>query len=96
MWTEKGRKDKRCQERVRNRFLLGYDANGNLTKPIDRLGWEIDYVYDTLNRPTAEKWYDGASLVRTISYTLDAAGRLTQASEKGTFWFLASGNGYSN
>src|SRR5262249_27702054 len=57
------------------------DANGNLTKRIGRLGREIDYVYDTLNRQTGEKWYDGATLVRTISYTLDAAGQLTQATD---------------
>jgi len=58
-----------------------YDDAGNLTERIDRLGREIEYVYDKGNRQTHEKWYDGMTLVRTISYTYDVAGRLDSATD---------------
>jgi len=38
---------------------------------------EINCASDTLNRRTDEDRYDGASLVRTIGYSLDTAGWLT-------------------
>jgi RHS repeat-associated protein len=38
-------------------------------------------VYDNLYRNTAEKWYDGTTLVRTLSFTYDAASQLTAASD---------------
>ena len=58
-----------------------YDAVGNLTERIDRLGRKIVWEYDNLYRNTAEKWYDGANLVRTLSFTFDAASQLTAASD---------------
>ena len=58
-----------------------YDDVGNLTERIDRLGRKIEYVYDKGNRQTHEKWYDGMTLVRTIGYTYDAAGRLDSATD---------------
>jgi YD repeat-containing protein len=40
------------------------------------------FVYDNLNRRTAEQWRDGSNNVtRTISFVFDAAGQLTQASD---------------
>jgi RHS repeat-associated protein len=58
-----------------------YDAVGNLTERIDRLGRKTTWDYDGLYRNTAEKWYDGASLVRTLSFQYDAASQLTAASD---------------
>jgi RHS repeat-associated protein len=60
---------------------FSYDDAGNLTERIDRLGREIEYVYDKANRQTHEKWYDGITLVRTMTYTYDAAGHLDQATD---------------
>jgi YD repeat-containing protein len=58
-----------------------YDAAGNLTERVDRLGRKIEYVYDNLYRNTAEKWWNGTTLVRTLSFTFDAASQLTAASD---------------
>jgi RHS repeat-associated protein len=58
-----------------------YDTAGNLTERVDRLGRKIEYVYDNLDRNTAEKWYTGTTLVRTLSFTFDAASQLTAASD---------------
>lgn len=63
---------------------FAYDDAGNLTERIDRLGRKIEWVYDKANRQTDEKWYDGTTLVRTIGYTYDAAGRLSQATDPAT------------
>jgi RHS repeat-associated protein len=60
---------------------LSNDAVGNLTERIDRLGRKTVWEYDSLDRGTAEKWYDGASLVRTLSYSYDAAGQLLSAAD---------------
>jgi RHS repeat-associated protein len=56
---------------------------GNLQDRIDRDGRKIHCDYDKANRPTDEKWYDTdlTTLVRTISYTYDNAGRLYQATD---------------
>jgi YD repeat-containing protein len=35
---------------------FGYDANSNLVKQVDFKGQERDFVFDDLNRETAEKW----------------------------------------
>jgi len=65
-----------------------YDAAGNLTDRIDRDGRKIHYDYDNANRNTAEKWYatDLTTLVRTIGFSYDAAGRLSEATDpSGTY-----------
>jgi YD repeat-containing protein len=49
---------------------------GNLTERVDRLGKKIVYEYDNLCRNKAEKWYDGESLVRTLSFSFSADGEL--------------------
>jgi len=73
---------------------FAYDGVGNLTERVDRLGRETDYLYDKANRPTDEKWYDGATLVRTISYTYDTAGRLYQATDPdSTYGYTYNGLG---
>jgi YD repeat-containing protein len=52
------------------------------------LGRKTVYEYDNLYRNTAEKWYDGSTLVRTLGFTFDAASRLTQATDlAGTYGF---------
>ncbi|MCI0359337.1 MAG: hypothetical protein L0211_12735 [Planctomycetaceae bacterium] len=58
-----------------------YDAAGNLTKRIDRLGRILQFEYDTLNHLTAEKWYDGTTLVRTLSFSYDAADQLLSVTD---------------
>jgi YD repeat-containing protein len=45
------------------------------------LGRITQYTYNTLDEVTAEKWYDGATLVRTIGFTYNDAGELTQATD---------------
>src|SRR5262249_29727977 len=46
-----------------------YDGVGNLVHRVDRLGRIINYEYDKANRNTYEKWYNGTTLVRTISFS---------------------------
>ncbi len=58
-----------------------YDAVGNLTEKVDRLGRKTVWEYDNRYRNTAEKWYDGSTLVRTLSFTYNAASALTAASD---------------
>ncbi|MCI0361774.1 MAG: hypothetical protein L0211_25085, partial [Planctomycetaceae bacterium] len=58
-----------------------YDAASNVTERVDRLGRKIEYVYDNLDRSTAERWWNGSTLVRTLSFTFDAANQLTAASD---------------
>jgi len=58
-----------------------YDAASNVVEYTDRNGRVTVYEYDDLQRRTAEKWMDGASVVRTLSYTYDAASQLTSASD---------------
>ena len=54
---------------------------GNLTERVDRLGRKLVFEYDNLYRTTAEKWYDGINLVRTLSFSYDAAGQLLTADD---------------
>jgi YD repeat-containing protein len=58
-----------------------YDLAGNLSAKIDRLNRRTEFEYDALGRRTAEKWYNGMSLVRTIAFEYDAAHRLTEAND---------------
>ena len=48
----------------------------------DRDGRVTRYTYDHLGRKISEEWLaaDGVDVLRTISYSFDAAGRLTRAS----------------
>ncbi|MEW4566205.1 RHS repeat-associated core domain-containing protein [Bremerella sp. JC770] len=58
-----------------------YDAAGNVVEYTDRNGRVTVYEYDDLQRRTAEKWMDGASIVRTLSYAYDTASQLITASD---------------
>ena len=58
-----------------------YDDALDLVAKVDRLGRRTEYDYDELHRNVAEKWYDGISLVRTISFDFDAAGQLLEAND---------------
>lgn len=58
-----------------------YDAVSNLIERVDRLGRKTVWEYDSRYRATNEKWYDGVTLVRTLSFTYDAAGQLLTASD---------------
>ncbi|QDU27747.1 tRNA(Glu)-specific nuclease WapA precursor [Anatilimnocola aggregata] len=57
-----------------------HGSSGNL-ELVDRPDQRTEYEYDALHRRTAEKWYDGVSLVRTIGFEFDAASQLTEASD---------------
>jgi hypothetical protein len=45
------------------------------------LGRKTVWEYDNRYRNTSENWYDGASLLRTLSFTYDAAGQLLSAAD---------------
>ena len=53
---------------------------GEPTQEIDRDGRVRDFTYDDLNRQTAEKWMDGSTVLETFSYSYNADGQLTSAS----------------
>ncbi|MFT3920973.1 MAG: RHS repeat protein [Myxococcales bacterium] len=62
---------------------------GNLTQKTDRDSRVTQYVYDNLNRNTAENWLDGSSsIIYTISFEYDAAGQLTEAAKSGRYVHL--------
>lgn len=58
-----------------------YDAYGRLTEKTDRNGRVTTYEYDSLHQLTAEKWYVGVNLQRTISYDFDKVGNLLSVSD---------------
>jgi fibro-slime domain-containing protein/RHS repeat-associated protein len=58
-----------------------YDRNGNLTEVIDRNGRRRTYDYDDLNRRTREQWWDNSGLVRTLEFSFNALGLMTEASD---------------
>ena len=59
-----------------------YDAVGNALTQTDRNGRVIDYTYDVLDRLTTEEWLDGTNtVIHTATWTHDAAGQLTAASD---------------
>ena len=45
------------------------------------MGRILQFEYDTLNHLTAEKWNSGTTLVRTLSFTYDAADQLLSATD---------------
>ena len=51
-----------------------YDVAGNLLHQPDRNGLITTFTYDAVDRLTAERWWDGDTLVNTLTYTCDAAG----------------------
>ena len=60
----------------------GYDAAGNPANRIDPNGNKTAYAFDAANRLTEAKQYKGATqLVRTTTYSWDAAGNLTAWSD---------------
>ena len=61
--------------------FFAYDPAGNRVEAIDRNGRKRTFDYDELNRRTQEQWWDGASLVRTITFGFNALGVMTSASD---------------
>ena len=60
----------------------GYDASGNQVAATDRDGRARRFTFDPVGRQTSEVWLDAqGNPVRTIGYTYDAAGRMTDASD---------------
>ncbi|WP_164102594.1 RHS repeat-associated core domain-containing protein [Candidatus Laterigemmans baculatus] len=75
-----------------------YDSASNLIEKTDRNGRVTVYEYDNLHRRTAEKWMDGVAVIRTLSYTYDAASQLTSATDPAatyTFTYDALGRNTS-
>ncbi len=61
-----------------------YDANGNLLQEIDGDDRKTTYTYDRLNEQKTEKWYavsTDTTAIRTISYTYDDDGELTDVTD---------------
>jgi YD repeat-containing protein len=48
-----------------------------------------EYEYDQLHRLKAERWKSGASTVRTLSFTYDAANRMISAADPAASYFYA-------
>ncbi len=57
------------------------NLNGNLIQKTDRNERATEYSYDALNRMCEERWMDGASVVRTISYSYDFVSELTHVAD---------------
>jgi RHS repeat-associated protein len=71
---------------------FAYNAVGNLTRRTDRNGRVTEYDYDNLHRLTAERWMNGATTVRTLSYGYDANSQLLSASDPAAAYTYAYDN----
>lgn len=58
-----------------------YDSLGNVRRLIDRNARTTTWTYDNLSRPISEVWTTGTTTNRTLSYTYDAASRMTAATD---------------
>ncbi|MCL4207913.1 MAG: hypothetical protein KJ000_35960, partial [Pirellulaceae bacterium] len=59
-----------------------YDAANNLLTRTDRNGRVIEYAYDALHRRVEEQWLDDQqTVIRTLSFSYDAASQLTAAAD---------------
>ena len=59
-----------------------YDVANNLLTRTDRNGRVIEYDYDALHRRVEEQWLDDQqTVIRTLSFTYDAASQLTAAAD---------------
>lgn len=58
-----------------------YDSLGNVRRLIDRNARTTTWTYDKLSRPVSEVWTTGTTTNRTLSYTYDAASRMTAATD---------------
>jgi RHS repeat-associated protein len=59
-----------------------YDAANNLLTRTDRNGRVIEYAYDALHRRVQEQWLDDQqTVIRTLSFSYDAASQLTAAAD---------------
>jgi RHS repeat-associated protein len=58
-----------------------YDAYGRLAEKTDRNGRTTKYEYDRLHQLSAEMWYVGTNLQRTITYDFDKVGNLESLSD---------------
>jgi RHS repeat-associated protein len=54
-----------------------YDGNGNLGRKTDARGWQTNYAYDKLNRPTSKTYSDGNTKSVTWVWDTQKIGRLT-------------------
>ncbi|MEL6108015.1 MAG: RHS repeat-associated core domain-containing protein, partial [Planctomycetota bacterium] len=62
--------------------LSCYDAEGNLTKRIDRNERRIEFDHDHRGRVLEERWFDEAdNVIRSASFEYDAIGNLISAAD---------------
>lgn len=54
-----------------------YDGNGNLGRKTDARGWQTNYFYDNLNRPTSKTYSDANTSSVTWIWDTAKVGRLT-------------------
>lgn len=73
-----------------------YDAEGNRSKVIDRIGRRREFDYDAAGRLLEERWYNGPdhisapqSLVEAITFTYDATGNMLTAADSSSDYFFA-------
>ena len=78
-----GRMIEETNELAETRYFV-YNAAGLLVEKTDRDGRVTQYEYDDLGRLLAENWLDESEqVVYTISYTYDAAGRISYSRGNG-------------
>jgi RHS repeat-associated protein len=58
-----------------------YDPAGNLQDLYDRDGRHRKFAYDAADRETTEQWLSGSTVLRTFTYSYDAASELTNAQD---------------
>jgi YD repeat-containing protein len=61
--------------------IASFFRNADLIQETDRNGRVGNFSYDNLHRRTAEEWMNGVNVIRTISYSYDAASQLTSAAD---------------
>jgi YD repeat-containing protein len=69
-------------ELAESRYFEFYD-NSQLKKSTDRNGRVIEHYYDNLGRQTEERWMNGATPVRLLTFDYYADGQLKSADDDG-------------
>ena len=62
-----------------------YDAAGNLTRRVDRLGRRINWTYDKLDRVTTESWFDtttSTNRLRELTSVYNNAGNVARIEQR--------------
>jgi YD repeat-containing protein len=65
-----------------SRYFEFYD-NSQLKKATDRNGRVIEHFYDNLGRQTEERWKNGSTTVRSLTFGYNANGQMISADDDG-------------